>query len=98
VLDDGTSNSELSCQYPDAYACRHGARTPLSKREELWRQLGTQWDVCRQAYDMVPLTLTTSDGGQDHFSILPIECIWKQPIHMQENPLHVAVAIVSTDL
>ncbi len=42
---------------------RHGARTPLTRREELWARTGAKWDVCSQAYTPQPLRLTTKDGG-----------------------------------
>ncbi|PSC67963.1 Lysophosphatidic acid phosphatase type 6 [Micractinium conductrix] len=39
---------------------RHGARTPLGKR--YWPELGPKWDVCGQAFDAVPVEVTTEDG------------------------------------
>lgn len=41
-------------------AQRHGARTPLTKRAELWA--GQQWDVCGRAYYAVPLEVRSVDG------------------------------------
>eukprot|EP00197_Chlamydomonas_leiostraca_P004794 CAMPEP_0202870166 /NCGR_PEP_ID=MMETSP1391-20130828/14819_1 /ASSEMBLY_ACC=CAM_ASM_000867 /TAXON_ID=1034604 /ORGANISM="Chlamydomonas leiostraca, Strain SAG 11-49" /LENGTH=509 /DNA_ID=CAMNT_0049550657 /DNA_START=81 /DNA_END=1610 /DNA_ORIENTATION=- len=50
---------------------RHGARTPLSPRAELWTKWGATWDaeqLCGCAYDAVPVAISSAvgDGRPDN--------------------------------
>ncbi|GIL63317.1 hypothetical protein Vafri_17410 [Volvox africanus] len=45
---------------------RHGARTTLSNRSELWR--GQQWDVCGEAYQAAAMRLFSTAGVENPVS------------------------------
>lgn len=42
---------------------RHGARTPLTSKRELWK--GVAWDVCGRAYPAMPVRLYSTSGEAD---------------------------------
>ncbi|GIL80607.1 hypothetical protein Vretifemale_9781 [Volvox reticuliferus] len=46
--------------------CRHGARTPLSSRSEMWR--GQKWDVCGEAYQAAAVRLFSTAGVENPVS------------------------------
>ncbi|GIL80604.1 hypothetical protein Vretifemale_9781 [Volvox reticuliferus] len=45
---------------------RHGARTPLSSRSEMWR--GQKWDVCGEAYQAAAVRLFSTAGVENPVS------------------------------
>ncbi|KAG2486402.1 hypothetical protein HYH03_014979 [Edaphochlamys debaryana] len=45
---------------------RHGARTPLSSRREMWA--GVEWDVCGEAYKAAALRLLSTAGVENPVS------------------------------